>query len=383
MFKVLVFLFISFSVFADNFTVRDFGNSLLLKVRYPGLTSKTIKLNLIDNSENFKRYVSDDGKYSLVKEGEEFISYLAYKKTYLVLNSTSSQITRHISLSYNCPNILASYTKGLNKSIAANSIIELGLVYDKKYYDNYGGDTQLKILSIITSVDALYRAQLNIQIKPRFLITTPIVLTSTTPVEFLLELRDKHLDLASKADVVHLFTGSTDFNSLLGLTFVGATCQGDLFNYGFSARTISSLETIVTAHELGHSIGATHPEDSLVNPPDSLMTGVVSTATNFSDFSKNEINTLLPGDGCLTTRIFNDITFKKRIVTKRGKKYLEIFIQNTDLQKGTFHTLKIYYKNKSNFSRKIFSKRTHLNYVRETINLPKNADLSQITAYFR
>lgn len=99
------------------------------------------------------------------------------------------------------------------------------------------------------------------------------------------------------ADGFHLFTGRRIDGNIVGLSALGRACR-KAQAVGLTSRVGGSLQPIVFAHEIGHLLGATHPEESLSAPPPSIMSGFVRPGnTEFSEFSTAEIFEYIEGRG--------------------------------------------------------------------------------------
>jgi hypothetical protein len=81
-------------------------------------------------------------------------------------------------------------------------------------------------------------------------------------------------------------------------------CGNHSFGYGLSQRVDSPYKYTLTAHEMGHNMGASHPD--LVDPPhpecsDTIMNSIVGTTPSFCQFSIDEIDSYVSlNSGCLS-----------------------------------------------------------------------------------
>ncbi|MCB0335571.1 MAG: hypothetical protein KDD62_04675 [Bdellovibrionales bacterium] len=185
--------------------------------------------------------------------------------------------------------------------------LEISTDADLQYYKEYRNKTLRRIQGILNAVDVLYMNQLGIKLS---VVNQNVFTTSDNPYKssssFSLlntfkahTLSQGHLGVA---DTFHLFTGKKLRQSIIGLAFVGKICKAASDSFGLTQRVNNSIQSLVTAHELGHLLGATHPEDTLNAPDASLMTGIVRAAnSSFSDFSLAQINNNLAADSsCLS-----------------------------------------------------------------------------------
>jgi len=189
--------------------------------------------------------------------------------------------------------------------------IELSTEADFEFFQAFGVNTAAEIQATINRVETLYADQLGLtlELSNQNIFTSPADPYTTSDAEQLLSEfqsftnSNGHL---GAADLFHLFTGKDLSRGIVGLAFLSAICrEEDSFSFGLSQIVPASLQSIVTAHEIGHNLGANHPEERFpagVNLRDSLMTGIVDpTHTRFSDFSRGEIVSHVDQFGaCLT-----------------------------------------------------------------------------------
>ena len=109
-------------------------------------------------------------------------------------------------------------------------------------------------------------------------------------------------------DVVHMWTGKQLDNATIGTAYLEALCRftgGGRAAYGLSKGVPGAQQIAITAHELGHNLGATHPNQQV--PPvaecdNTVMSSSVSAipALTMCQFSRDEIAKYLETNaGCL------------------------------------------------------------------------------------
>lgn len=154
-----------------------------------------------------------------------------------------------------------------------------------RYTKNY-------IRSTVNQVNAIYSDQLGIIVKLNALridTTNERSISSNDSDDVLESFRyftDKNKTIA-KSDIYHLFTNNRMSGSVVGLAYVGATCRAALGNYSFglSRLTNPAVQSLITAHEIAHNLGATHIEGD-----NSIMSPVLSPSKNkFIPISVNQI----------------------------------------------------------------------------------------------
>lgn len=186
-------------------------------------------------------------------------------------------------------------------------VLQISTDADVEYFARFGLKTFNKIRGIINAVNVLFLDQLGIELEiaeQHSFVSHSSALSSSSAASLLggfrtYTLTNFHLGLP---DIFHLFSGKKLKGSIIGLSYVGMTCKDLSTSFGLTQHVNPSIQVLVTAHEVGHILGATHPEDTLHAPEPSLMTGVVKESHDrFSEFSLNEIAaSLAEGPDCFS-----------------------------------------------------------------------------------
>ena len=174
--------------------------------------------------------------------------------------------------------------------------LDISADVDHSWQRRYGSRSYAKVVTILNAAQALYLEQLGIRLRLISRHTWPqsekTFLTEDS-VELLKGFRrlgEYGLRLVP-ADIYHLFSAITLDEHVIGISYVGATCYQNSYSYSLSTRVNESIQALVTAHEIGHNLGASHPEDSLPDEAPSLMTTVVRAENSrFSSFSLAQIS---------------------------------------------------------------------------------------------
>jgi hypothetical protein len=175
------------------------------------------------------------------------------------------------------------------------------------------------ITSVMTLVDGIYDAQLGIKLKIVFqrawsANNDPYTLTAAdTALE---EFKDKYDGSFAPGtppvrDLTHMFTGKDLDGGTIGIAYIGTICDAPDAAYGISQSGFSgqqSLRAELTAHEIGHNFGASHPDQETPVPAGcnpSIMNSFIQTGTGadqFCQFSRDQITNHVVGSGgaCLT-----------------------------------------------------------------------------------
>jgi hypothetical protein len=175
--------------------------------------------------------------------------------------------------------------------------------------------TNADILDILTQVDAIYDQQLGIRLRVTFQrvwTTANDPYTLNDPNSALNELvltYDNTFQTPPARNLTHMFTGKTwQGSSIIGIAYPGVVCDNPSQSYGISRSrftTSNSLRVALTAHEIGHNFGASHPNQESIVPPDcspSIMNSFVQSTTSFCQFSRDQMTNHVAGTGgsCLT-----------------------------------------------------------------------------------
>jgi hypothetical protein len=178
---------------------------------------------------------------------------------------------------------------------------------DSTYYGYYGKDTNDHILGVINQVEGLYENDFGIN----FRVTYQHVFetddgdpyTSATALTLLEQFRDywnaHHQDV--DRHIAFLFNAVTA--SALGRAYQAQACTDVNSSYGFFSYRDFLYEAPVVAHEIGHTLNASHetPENCRADP--SLMCASVSQNVpfKFSAIAQADISAYLNSHPC-----FND-----------------------------------------------------------------------------
>ncbi len=181
----------------------------------------------------------------------------------------------------------------------SNGIKELrvGVIADYEYFAIHGADSSAKIQALYNQIDGIYREELGIAL-------------NLTKITVFNDIADPYTDTADSyallVEAGNYFSDSADFNnnglnqmisgknfdgSTVGLAYVGTVCYSSkryrvslVQNY----ESFASAQLIVSAHEMGHNLGATH--DSASDGTKIMWpTATSSLELNFSERSKGQI----------------------------------------------------------------------------------------------
>ncbi len=179
--------------------------------------------------------------------------------------------------------------------------LELGLYIDSFAASKLGSRAVSKSTEAVNAVSAIYERDLGIKVTLSSSFTEPANSTSSffeTNSSSLLESFRDSLNRSKKLgspDAAFLYTGREIDSNIIGLAFLDSVCAAPNYAYGLFQRVSDSLDYIILAHELGHTLSANHERAG-------IMAASLSdkAPTNFSDKSKEEITSFVDNFGkCL------------------------------------------------------------------------------------
>jgi hypothetical protein len=172
-------------------------------------------------------------------------------------------------------------------------------------------DVNADINGIMTQVDGIYEAQLGVSLRVVFqrvwtTNTDPYTLTNAgNALEEFADNYDASFGTGGppSRDLTHMFTGKDFDGSTIGIAYRGVVCDLPDASYGISQSRFSNTTALrvgVTAHEIGHNFGATHPDQETTVPPNcnpSIMNSSVQNTQSFCQYSRDQITSHLTGTG--------------------------------------------------------------------------------------
>ena len=207
----------------------------------------------------------------------------------------------------------AHLTTDAQQALVANSNRQADLATEADYeYVSYFGSSaaaNAEILSIMNQVDGIYQQKLGITFNVSYQhtwATSADPYSATAADQMLYEFTDYwNANMGGQSrDLAHLWTNRQMDGNIAGIAWLGTVCQDVAHSYGVSLRVSDGFKYGITAHEIGHNFGASHPDEQ--TPPvsacaNTIMNSIVGSTFDFCQFSLNEMNTYLgPNSSCLT-----------------------------------------------------------------------------------
>jgi hypothetical protein len=199
---------------------------------------------------------------------------------------------------------------------------EIATEADFEYFTANGSSvaaTNQDITDVFTQVDAIYEAQLGIHIHivfQRVWTTNTDPYTVTGGSAALTEFRTSYNQSFTSQgqtpparDLTHMFTGKDFDGGTIGIAYISAVCASQAFSYGISQSkfsTINERRVAVTAHEIGHNFGASHPNQDDPVPGEcspSIMNSFVQDTQTFCQYSRDQITNHVADFGDCLTRL--------------------------------------------------------------------------------
>jgi hypothetical protein len=281
-------------------------------------------------SKRDRYFIEPAKKYSDAASADEFVVYqeadvLADKSIY-------------------CPQDLTGEIEDGKSMVSTENVqttsglkaIEVATEADLDFVNGEGGITaaNAKILSILNMVEGVYESELNLTISVVYQHTWSVADnfdTATPVVRSGRNCNDPANPFASKVlcnlqdwwesnlpstqiprDTVHYFSNKSSLQGR-GYAYLGVLCRNSTFAYGFTGNVPGwdQADFMLTAHEIGHNLGATH-SDALPNCGNTLMQTQLSGETQFSfcSASRSEVSGFVSTNGiCLTGRNFGRYDF--------------------------------------------------------------------------
>lgn len=239
-------------------------------------------------------------------------------------------------------------TQSLSKTVTSadvSHVVDLAIAVDSQYNDLHNGKGLEKALSIINSVDGIYREEFGISL--RVVSALNVTDRSNDPFNFgnvtietmLRGLRDYRMqsNQFNDASLVHLFTGNQNTDAPVGLAWIDTACRTDGYDVGLS--TPYRHEILLAAHEIAHNLGAKHDSDTACSiETDKVMWPYISshTSQNFSSCTRHSVRQSLQNSCHVQT-----IDLQVSLVADDAQTFTATVKNNDTEQSSTSSTLTI------------------------------------------
>jgi hypothetical protein len=205
---------------------------------------------------------------------------------------------------------LRATTLALQDGVATKGV-KVSILGDATYLARYGSEAQARdaILTRLNNVDGIFSSQVGVELQ---VVSVDLAaestagLSATTDSSALLEelgqLRRQTPALVATG-LTHLFTGRNLDGDTAGVAYDQALCSQRFAASLTMAHESAALDTLITAHEIGHVFGAPHdgtgqcastPQGQYIMTP-----RLDSSLTSFSQCSLDQINAVLDSYSCV------------------------------------------------------------------------------------
>ncbi len=231
-------------------------------------------------------------------------------------SDTSTAASSKGSDAYNSMLAELKGSPAIMQAIGATKRIEIAALGDTLFMNRFGTEAQARdeILRRLNNVDGIFSSQLGIEISVPSIDIGDSLSATTSPSSLLSELGDlrkRSPNLYSRG-LTHLFTGRNLDGTTVGIAYVNSVCDRQ---YGAGLTESSNtrwVESLIAAHEIGHSFGAPHDGDSAQacagTPTGSyLMSPAINGSDKFSACSLNIMQARAASASCVTALASADI----------------------------------------------------------------------------
>jgi hypothetical protein len=206
---------------------------------------------------------------------------------------------------------LRARTQALEAGVATEGV-EISILGDAAYLARYASEAQARdaILARLNSVDGIFSSQVGVELQVASVnlageLTTGLSATTdpSTLLEELAGVRQQSAELVDTG-LTHLFTGRQLDGNTTGIAYTHALCSRRFGASLTEAHDSAALDTLITAHEIGHVFGAPHdgtgqcastPQDQYIMTPTFSGTSI----TSFSQCSLDQINAVIDSYSCV------------------------------------------------------------------------------------
>ena len=198
-----------------------------------------------------------------------------------------------------------------SKSGVATKQLEVSVLADAAVLARFASETQARdaILTRLNNVDGIFSSQLGVEIRVEsvqiagdFTAGLSATRDPSTLLEELGQIRGRTPALRATG-LTHLFTGRDLEGDTAGMAYTLALCSPRFASSYTTFHNSAVLDTLMTAHEIGHVFGAPHDgvQECAATPQRQfIMTPALDTSvTSFSQCSLDQMSAVIESYSCL------------------------------------------------------------------------------------
>lgn len=280
------------------------------KGQLKGRSNTTARFTIDENNiegliivEDEKYFIESLRRFSKAANKNEFVIYResdVIEKSPAACAFTLNGKLKEAAAGVSSQSLSALKSGASNSAIPLNREIELATEADYEFVNTLGSSSaaNTEILTIMNLVEGVYENELGISFSIVYQHTwatpdDPYV--STNPGALLTEFKNHWNNNLTgvNRDVAHLWTGKDLDSNVIGVASIGVTCKSPTEAYGVSQHVFDlDIRVGITAHELGHNFGATHPDHespAIDACAESVMQSHVGSSRSFCQFSRDQI----------------------------------------------------------------------------------------------
>jgi len=207
----------------------------------------------------------------------------------------------------------------------ATQNLDVGVIADFEFSTSFGPAASSALLTRVNNVDGIFSEQVGVQItaaKVEIFTDDSDPFTKTNPSGLLDEVAIYRgaTPAQDTLGLTHLFTGRNLDGSTAGIAFMGGVCakrsSSDPLHRSFAsalseARRGPTMDSLVAAHEIGHTFGAPHDAEAgsacSATTGDFLMAPTINGSDQFSNCSLAQMQKKLAAVSCLTPVVAPDL----------------------------------------------------------------------------
>lgn len=233
------------------------------------------------------------------------------------------------------PSLVAELTRNTERRVTR--AIRIGVVVDSLFDEFHGQRGFARALTVMNTVDGIYQDQLGLAVMVDRIVvlddpTTDPMRNKSGDIEDILiafrEVRQSLTSLRTDLTLVHLLTGLSDPNNVIGLGWINTACRLD--GYDVSLSTPFAFDALLAAHEMAHNLGALHDNDPSCESDKTTIMWPLLSGTTTPIFSSCSIDAIAPTLAASCNIDVVDMSVEVATSVTSGLQNLFITVNNED-----------------------------------------------------